>query len=84
MPKGTPNMHLEPVTSLGDLHARAKMHPAYAELAYDAANNLGGHNIRSLADAIHWLRLNEQEAGGNVVAEVNDLIKRAGTPIKRR
>lgn len=66
---------LAPVTSLGDLHAKAKTDPRYLALAVAAAKNLGGRNVDDLDSAMRWLRLNQQEAGdedgSGIIAEVN-------------
>ena len=87
MPRRPPR--LDPVTSLTDLYARARIHPEYAELAYDAAWTFGGdyRKVQTLDEAITWLRRHAEEAGGDeasVLAEVNRLLTLPPVQLHRR
>jgi hypothetical protein len=83
---------LAKVTSLFDLFNKARTNKAYEQLAMIAARNLGGDNIKTLADAERWLNITANDSGDcqGVVGEVNfcrDLVKEDGEPkkpLKRR
>jgi hypothetical protein len=73
---------LTPVQSFGDLVRRAATDPRYAQLVLLAAANLGGRyhagayrDLKAVASAIGYLRMNAQEAddenGAGLLAEVN-------------
>lgn len=62
---------LAKIESLAELRTRAKIDPAYAQLAITAASTLG-KNTSNVNDAIQWLSTNANETTEEgVVAEVN-------------